>query len=160
MRFPRESTQRRSRLLSGLGLLTALMMLSCGFLFSSPGAQARSAATPWTSEMGFQNLVYGSSSTNDVVQVMGAPPDDILRSNSMFPPVENFFYYDEDKSGAATVFVFENGFLVGMHLKTPDNQLVDMTYFLINNGDRRLQNPMLGGVNPYFFNPRFYTTPW
>ena len=129
----------------------SLILLCISFVWiSTPAAHSRSAATPWTSEMNFQSLVYGSSSTVDVVRVMGKQPDEIVRSEQMFPVIDNFYYYDEDKSGAATLFVFENGLLVGMHLKTAGNQLVDCTYFLTNNGDRMLNYPMLQNYSPYY----------
>lgn len=130
--------------------LTALLFCIGFTLIRPPTSYSRSAATPWTSEMSFQSLVYGGSSTVDVVRVMGQQPDEIVRSEQMFPVVENFYYYDENKSGAATVFVFENGLLAGMHLKTAGNQFIDCTYFLTNNGDRMLNNPMLQNYSPYY----------
>lgn len=113
-------------------------------------ALALQNATPWSSERGFQNLVYGSSSFNDVTSVVGRQPDEIVRSERMYPVITNFYYYDENKSGAATVFVFENGMLVGLQYKSPDNQFIDFTYCLQNNGDRRLNNPYLAGYQGYF----------
>jgi hypothetical protein len=131
-------------------IFTVLLLAGLLVYGLTPKAFCRSAATPWTSETNFQNLVYGSSSSVDVVRVMGQQPDEILRSEQMFPVVENFFYYDADKSGAATVFVFENGLLVGMHLKTAGNQYIDCTYFLTDNGDRQLNNPLLQNYSPYY----------
>lgn len=144
---PWENFRRKHALITGFWLFAGLLF-SCGLFFTSPIAEARSITTPWTPETSFQNLVYGSSSSVDVVNVMGNPPDEIVRSEQMFPVVENFYYYD--KTGAATVFVFENGLLVGLQLKTPGNQYVDMTYFLANNGDRMLNLPMLQGFMPYY----------
>lgn len=129
------------------GFLLGVLLLAFAFM---PNAFCGNLATPWTPEVNFRNLVYGASSTADVVRVMGQPPDEVLHSEQMFPVVENFFYYDADKSGAATVFVFENGLLVGMHLKTEGNQYIDCTYFLTDNGDRQLNNPMLQNYSPYY----------
>ena len=129
--------------------MTALV-LSLSFLASLP-VWALQNATPWTAERSFQNLVLGSSSFNDVSMALGRQPDEIVRSEQMFPPITNFYYFDEDKSGAATVFVFENGFLVSLQYKSPDNQYVDMTYFLQNNGDRQLNMPYNAGYQPYFY---------
>lgn len=139
-------------------MLAGLMICGGVFSLSVSDVLARSVATPWTDQMGVQNLALGSSSTADVVRIMGAPPDDILRLEQMFPTIENFYYYDADKSGAATVFVFENSFLVGMQMRTAGGQFVDMTYMLPNNGDRRLMGPMLGGFMPYF--PLFPIPSW
>lgn len=130
--------------------MAALLLCIVLTLLLPPISYSRSAATPWTPEMSFQSLVYGGSSTVDVVRAMGQQPDEILRSEQMFPVVENFYYYDENKSGAATVFVFEGGLLAGMHLKTAGNQFIDCTYFLTNNGDRMLNNPMLQNYSPYY----------
>lgn len=134
------------------------LFMSWGLLvFSNPG-QARTIAAPWTPEVSFQNLVYGASSTAEVVRVMGQPPDEVLKAEQMFPVVENFYYYDSAKTGAATVFVFENGLLVGLQLKTPGDQFVDLTYMLTNNNDRSLNSPMLGGYMPYY--PYYPLTHW
>lgn len=143
--------------------LTAFV-LSLGCLMGiTSAAWALQNATPWTAERSFQNLVYGSSSFNDVTMTLGRQPDEIVRSQQMYPPVVNFYYFDENKSGAATVFVFENGLLVGMQYKSPDNQYVDMSYFLQNNGDRQLNFPYNAGYQGYFpyyplygFNGRSY----
>lgn len=135
----------------------SLFISCCLLLFSYPG-QARTIATPWTPEVSFQSLVYGASSTADVVRVMGQPPDEMIKAEQMFPVVENLYYYDPDKSGAATVFVFENGLLVGLQLKTPGDQFVDLTYMLTNNDDRSLNSPMLGGYMPYY--PYYPLTHW
>jgi hypothetical protein len=146
-------------------LAGVLFCLLLGLILISIPAevQARTGATPWSSEVNFQSLVYGSSTTNDVVRALGRPADEIVRYEQMYPTIENLYYYDEDKSGAATVFVFESGFLVGMQLKTANNQLVDLTYFLTDNGDRRLLNPIMGGYTPYYFNNyyrQYATIPW
>lgn len=129
-------------------LLTA-GLLSLSLLWNG-SAWALQNATPWTSERSVQNLVYGSSSFNDVTMALGRAPDEIVRSEQMYPPIVNFYYFDESKSGAATVFVFENGFLVGMQYKSPDNQYVDMSYFLQNRGDRQLNYPYTGGYQGYY----------
>lgn len=134
--------------------LTALV-LSLSF-FADSSVWALQNATPWSSERSFQNLVLGSSSFNDVTMVLGRQPDEIVRSDQMYPPITNFYYFDEDKSGAATVFIFENGFLVSMQYKSPDNQYVDMTYFLRNNGDRQLNMPYTAGYQPYYFYQPLY----
>lgn len=130
-----------------LGIL--LMLLSL--------VEAKSVYSPWNPSgysqlgvSGFENLVYGSSTASDVIGVMGRYPDDVLRAEQMFPVVENFYYYDEEGTGAASVFVFENGFLVGLHSRSPNNQFVDLTYFLPNNGDRFLNSPLTAGYLPYF----------
>jgi hypothetical protein len=128
--------------------LTACV-LSLGFLSTVPG-WALQNATPWSAERSVQNLVYGSSSFNDVTMSLGRPPDEIVRSEQMYPPIVNFYYFDENKSGAATVFVFENGLLVGMQYKSSDNQYVDISYFLQNNGDRQLNFPYTAGYQGYF----------
>ncbi|MCE3234193.1 MAG: hypothetical protein K0Q50_373 [Vampirovibrio sp.] len=135
----------------------SLFISCCLLLFSHPG-QARTIATPWTPEISFQSLVYGASSSADVVRVMGQPPDEVLKAEQMFPVVENFYYYDSAKSGAATVFVFEGGLLVGLQLKTPGDQFVDLTYMLTNNNDRALNSPLLGGYMPYY--PYYPLTHW
>jgi hypothetical protein len=111
---------------------------------------ARTGATPWSPESGMQSLVYGSSSQWDVTQAIGRQPDQIVRAEQMYPVVENSYYFDENGSGAATIFVFENGLLVGMHYKSPKNHMVDLTYCLANNGDRRLNWPMLAGYQGYY----------
>lgn len=94
-------------------------------------------------------LRYGGSTTSDVIRMFGTP-DDVVHSGRMYPVIENYYYYDQGGSGAATLFVFENGFLVGMHLKSPSNELLDLTYFLMNNGDRRLTYPYRGGFAGYY----------
>jgi len=113
-------------------------------------AEARSVTSPWTSDLSFQDLVYGASSTVDVQRIMGEPPDEIVKTAQMFPVIENYYYYENGGTGAATVFVFENGLLVGLHYKSPQNQYMDLTSFLMNNGDRLLNSPMLGGFRGYF----------
>src|SRR5262249_53228050 len=79
---------------------------------------------------GFQNLRYGGSTSMDVAQAIGRPPDDIVKAEQMYPVVENYIYNNEDNSGSAMVFVFENNLLVGMHYRSPRNQYIDMTYML------------------------------
>jgi hypothetical protein len=142
--------------------LTLLTIVCLGGLLVEigilPKALARSIVTPWTGEMGIQNLVYGSSSPLDVQQALGRPPDEIRRFEQMFPVVENHIYYDEAGSGTATLFVFENNFLVGMHYKSANDQMVDITYFLPNNGDRQLTTPYLGGFYSYY--PYFPMYAW
>lgn len=134
--------------------LTALV-LSLSFFVSS-SCWALQNATPWSPERSFQNLVLGSSSFNDVTMVLGRQPDEIVRSDQMYPPITNFYYFDDNKSGAATVFVFENGFLVSMQYKSPDNQYVDMTYFLQNNADRQLNLPYNAGYQSYYYYQPLY----
>jgi hypothetical protein len=142
-------------------LVIAILSLGVvlGGLVSSP-AFALQNVTPWSTERSLQNLVYGSSSFNDVTSAVGRQPDDIVRSQSMYPVITNFYYYDENKSGAATVFVFENGLLVGLQYKSPDNQFVDFTYCLQNNGDRRLNNPYLAGYQGYYPYFPLYAPQW
>jgi len=146
--------------LSVLLLGTLFALFSVAQLFLAQHADARSAATPWATtnavQNPYQNLVYGSSTVNDIVQATGEQPDEILHSEQMYPVVENLVYYAEDGSGTATVFVLQNGMLVGMHLRTPDNQLVDLTYFLINNGDMQLNNPLNMGFRNYYFYNQLY----
>lgn len=124
--------------------------------------EARSITTPWNQqqEYTFQNLVYGSSTPWDVQRVMGRGPDEVVKAEYMYPVVENHNFYDENGSGNSSVFVFENGFLVGFHMRMKDNQLVDLTYFLTNNGDRRLNNAYNAGI--WSYNPLFplYNTPF
>lgn len=127
-----------------------MILLAVLLLFSNLPTQARTVATPWSGQVGFQNLVIGSSSLNDVQMALGEPPSEILRSEQMYPVVENAYYYDASGSGAATVFVFENGMLVGMYYRSPDNQFMDLSYFLVNNGDRRLHWPLLAGYRGYY----------
>lgn len=138
--------------------LGGILLLTFSFFFMTGDSPARTIAAPWSNEIDFQSLVYGSASTADVVRVMGAPPDDIVRAEQMVPVIENFYYYDAEKTGAATVFVFENGLLAGLQYKTPGNQFIDLSYFLTDNGDRGLNMPMLGGYSPYF--SRFPFVSW
>lgn len=126
-------------------LLVALL-----FFFTPPSAQGRTVATPWSEQTGVQNLVVGSSTMGDVQRALGEAPSEILRSEQMYPVLENAYYYDESGNGAATVFVFENGMLVGMFYRSPDNQFADLTYFLTNNGDRLRNWPMLAGYRGYY----------
>lgn len=115
-----------------------------------PPCQASPLVTPWSTEAGFQNLVYGSSTPWDVETAVGRPPDETVYAGQMYPVIVNHYYFDDSGSGAATVFVYENGFLVGMHYKTPGNQLMDLTYLLINKNDRYVNAPYLGGFRGYF----------
>lgn len=134
--------------------LILALMLAAPLMFSALPAEGRSNATPWSNEMTFQNLVYGSSTTTDVQQILGGPPDTVVRSEQMYPLLENYYYYDDAKTGAATVFVFENNFLVGLHFKSAENQYMDLTYFLPSNGDRTRNMQSFGagynGYYPYF----------
>ncbi len=129
------------------GLCLPLSILPC---------QARSTMTPWSNEGGVANLVYGSSSPLDVQQALGRMPDQTVSSGQMYPVVTNDYYFDEKGSGAATVFVFENGFLVGMHYKSATNHFLDLTYLLINAGDRWLNSPFLQGYRAYYPNFDFF----
>jgi hypothetical protein len=161
MRSHRSQGNRRSSLTQFkwiLGICLCLLFLCDLFLFHAPLACALNSATPWSPDASFQNLVYGSSSEGDVTRVMGKEPDEVVRGEQMFPVIENYYYYDENKSGAATVFVFENGMLVGLQMKTAGNQFVDLTYFLANNGDRYLNSPLLNGYMPYY--PLYPLTSW
>jgi len=136
-------------------ILLAVALLG-SVLFSLPSFAIQSV-TPWSTEKGFQNLVYGFSSFSDVQAAVGRPPDEILHSEQMYPLIQNFYYYDENKSGAATVFVFENGLLVGLQYKSPDNQFVDLTYCLQDNGDRTRNYSALGGYQSYYpYNPLYH----
>ncbi len=122
-------------------------------------SQARSIVAPWdpASQSEFRSLVYASSTIPDVQRVCG-PPSEIVRSEQMYPVIENHYYYDENGSGAASVFVFENGVLMGFHYKSPDNQLVDLTFCLANNGDIRLAWPYRAGY--YGYSPNFPMVGW
>lgn len=122
----------------------------------TPVAAARSAVTPWTSEIDLQNLVYGASTPTDVQRILGVP-DDIIRAEQMYPVVENYYYYDPDGGGAATVFVFESNLLAGLLFKSRNHQFVDLTYFLPNNGDRQINQPILGEMRGYYPNLPLYT---
>lgn len=134
-------------------LLTRLTVVILVLFACSPEyGYARSAVTPWTSELSFQNLVYGASTNADVIQILGKYPDEIIRTEQMTPVIENYYYYDTNGSGAATVFVFENNFLVGLHYKSPSNQFIDLTYFLPNNGDRWINLPTMGNIRGYYPN--------
>jgi hypothetical protein len=115
-------------------------------------ASALQSVTPWNagSPSNFQNLTCGSSTYNDVVSSVGRSPDEIIHSEQMYPLIENFYYFDDDKTGAATVFVFENGLLVGLQYKSAGNQFVDLTNFLQHNGDRALNYSALGGYQYYY----------
>jgi hypothetical protein len=129
--------------------LALISILSWGILTLSP-ALAVQNVTPWTNEKSFQNLTYGMSSYTDVENAVGHPPDEVLNSGQMYPVVTNYVYYDEKKTGAASIFVFENGFLVGLQYRSPDNQFIDFTYCLQNNGDRALNYPYMAGYMGYY----------
>jgi len=142
-----------------IGFVWTLMKLTLSLVIllelqSHMPGKAHSNFAPWNpnSLNGVESLVYASSTTVDVQRILGAP-DEIVQNQQMYPIVQNYYYFEEGGSGAASVLVFENGILVGMHYKAPDNQLVDLTYFLNNNGDRILQSPYLAsyrGYVPYF----------
>jgi hypothetical protein len=139
-----------------LSLLLA-SLLAGGILGGSVNpAWGRSAFTPWTMDMDFQNLVYGASTTVDVHKIVGTP-DEIIRTEQMYPVIENYYYFEEGGSGAATVFVFENGLLVGLFVKSGDNNYIDITYFLPNNGDRIINMPIMGQMQGWFPNFPMYT---
>lgn len=138
----------RNLFLKKMMVAAATSLLAAAFI--SLPSQAIQSVTPWSPEKSFQNLTYGASSYSDVVSVIGRSPDEIVRSEQMYPIIENFYYFDENKSGAATVFVFENGLLVGLQYKSPDNQYVDLSYCLQSNGDRNLHYSALGGTQAYF----------
>lgn len=142
--------------------LTSLMLVIGLVIALQVPALAVSHRTPWdqTQENSYQNLVYGSSSPLDVQRVMGRPPDEVVKGDQMFPVIENHYYYGDDGTGAATIFVFENGFLVALNLKTADDQIVDLTYFLQNNGDYNFNsryNAGFWGYNPIY---QLYNTPY
>jgi hypothetical protein len=118
--------------------------------------RAVSVNTPWTTENGLQNLVYGSSTPGDVHAILGAP-NDIQHYEQMYPVLEEDYYYSEDKSGAASVFVFENNVLVGFYYKSPNNQVIDLSYFLPNNNDRSLTTPYLGQYSTFSPQYPFYS---
>jgi hypothetical protein len=117
----------------------------------APAAYSYSAATPWTQSMSMQSLVYGSTTPNQLRLIMGRMADDIVRSEQMYPVIENHYYYDDNKSGAATVFVFENNFLAGLHYKSPKNQWMDLTYILPNMGDRQMNVRSFGAQHFDYF---------
>lgn len=129
---------------------TSLLAITLWSIFTLSPVLAVQNATPWTTEKSFQNLTYGMSSFNDVQAVIGRPPDEVVSSGQMYPVLTNYFYFDDNKSGAASVFIFENGFLVGLQYKSSDNQFIDFTYCLQNNGDRALNNPYLAGYQGYY----------
>ena len=105
---------------------------------------------------GLSQLRVGGSGPADVMRAFGSP-DEVVSSGQMYPTIDNYYYYDHNGSGAATVFVFENGFLVNMLLKSSNNQLMDLSYFLTNNGDRRLTTPYLGGYRNFYPYQRFFS---
>jgi hypothetical protein len=122
--------------------------LCCLFLWGLPPADARNLTDP-SGQQGVQALVYGASTPWDVRMVTGTEPNEIVRSEQMFPVLENHLYY-EDSSGAATIFIFENNLLVGMTYRSADDQYLDLTSLLVNNGDRTVQAPNLAGYRGYF----------
>ncbi len=126
-------------------------------LLSNPAMALRNNFSPWTADGAFQNLVYGGSSAVDVQQALGQPPDEIVRSEQIYPLIENYYYYEANGSGAATVFVFENGLLVGLHYRSPSNQYIDLTSILANNGDRFLNRQLNQGMRGYFPMFPFYS---
>ncbi|MBK8189240.1 MAG: hypothetical protein IPK79_02195 [Vampirovibrionales bacterium] len=109
--------------------------------------------------LGFKDLRWGGSSMADVKRIIGMP-DEVLSGEQMYPVINNFVYYDEGGSGASTIFVFENGLLVGLHYRSAENQLVDITYFLQNNGDYAMNNPLRAGYMGYFPDFGFYQMPY
>jgi hypothetical protein len=122
----------------------------------SPG-WAHSVFAPWapSNQQDFGSLVCGSSTPLDVQRVAG-PPDEVVHSEQMFPVIENYYYYDNEGSGSASVFVFQNGLLVGLHYKSSNDQLIDMTSFLTNNGDTQLNRQLNAGYAGYYTNFPFY----
>jgi hypothetical protein len=137
-------------------LLSGLTLLMLPGWLASPG-WAHSAFAPWapSNQQNFGSLVYGSSTPLDVQRVAG-PPDEVVHSEQMFPVIENYYYYDTEGSGSASIFVFQNGFLVGLHYKSPNDQLVDMTSFLTSNGDVQLNRQLNAGYAGYYTNFPFY----
>lgn len=133
-----------TRFLSPILLILLLVFATAGQL-----AEAR-FGNNYFSEPGFQDLIYGASTPMDVQSALGQPPDEVVKTESMYPVIENHYYYADDGSGAATVFVFENGLLMGMSLKTAENQFIDLSYFLIDNGDRRLNAPLRAGYRGFY----------
>jgi len=152
------------RFLSGILLPIILVTGSWTLTVMYSTVSARTAARPWMpqqQEQDYSGLIYGSSSPRDVELIIGRPPDEVVKSNNLYPVVWNYIYYAEDGSKNASVFVFENGMLVGLYYKTAGEQLVDLTYFLTNNGDRRLFYPLNAGYMGYYlpyqyFNPLYY----
>lgn len=130
------------------GFLTALFIIN---LLLTASVQARSNATPWTSEQTYQNLVYGASSTADVIQIMGYP-DEVVKQEQIFPVIENFYYYGDGGTGEATVVIFQNNLLAGLLYKTASSQYMDLTYMLPNNGDMALNSPILAKFRSYYPN--------
>lgn len=136
-------------IIGGISLLALLYLIQ--------ESQAISSMTPWDNRPSMQTLVYGMSTVGDVVNAVGEYPDEIIRSQQIYPVVENHYYYDKYGTGAATVFVFENGMLVGMHYKGSNNQLIDLTYFLTDNGDRQRNYPLNMGFRGYYPNFPLYS---
>jgi hypothetical protein len=142
-----------------INVLLVFGLLCIGLQFCSEWslpAQAISGATPWSSDVSYQSLVYGSSTPHDIQLLTGKPPDDIVQAEQMYPIIQNYIYYAKGQSGPATVFVFENNLLVGLYYKSSDNQYIDLSYFLQDNGDRLLNSPILGNMYPYYLEPPMY----
>lgn len=131
-----------------VGLLVGWAFL---FVWSGLPVLAVSSATPWRTELNFQDLIFGSTTTNQVRIIMGREPDDIVRSEQLYPVIENHYFYEEGGTGAASVFVFENGFLAGLHYKSANNQYMDLTYLLPSLGDRQMNARFFGsGYSSYY----------
>lgn len=158
--FVQHSLIKSKRIKFGYMAITAVALSVATAVCLSLPAAAIQSVTPWTPEKTYQNLTYGSSTYNDVISTVGHSPDEIVSSGQMYPVVENFYYYDENKTGAATVFVFENGLLVGLQYKSPDNQFVDLTYVLQYNGDRMVNYSALGGYQSYYPYFPLYGSSW
>ena len=111
-----------------------------------------SNVTPWNpAEFGYQNLVYGASSVVDIQRSVGRPADEFVdTAGTMYPIIQNMVYYDEAGSGSASVFVLENGLLAGLFYKSANNQYIDLTFLLTDNGDRRLNQGLNGGYQGFF----------
>jgi hypothetical protein len=127
------------------------LLLVIAMLLLPALAHARSVATPWTSDISYANLIYGASTPYDIQQMLGRTPDEIVRQEQMMPVIEQHYFYDmESQNGSASVFVFENNLLVGLLYKSPANQFVDLTSTLMNNGDRQINQPVMGGFQGYY----------
>lgn len=134
-------------------LLLALLLMGVS---SNSVVLAISASTPWTTDVSFQSLVYGVSTPRDVQLVLGKIPDDVVKEEQMYPVREYNYFYDEKRTGAASVFVFENNMLMGLLYQSTDQQLVDVTWMLQSNGDRTLNNTIWGGTQGYYPNVPMY----
>lgn len=121
-----------------------------------PAYAGASNVTPWRpGQTDFQNLVYGSSSMLDVQAAIGRPADEFVQSTEMYPVIQNMVYYEEGGTGAASVFVLENGLLVGLFYKSPTDQYLDFTFVLTDNGSRAFNYPLNAGYQGFF--PQMYT---